>query len=62
MSTYQPARPISDTTIREVIDAYEKTAQIGGLPIDQNDATAMSLKTLFQNMDRSSASIKIKDI
>lgn len=62
MSTYQPARPISDTTIREVIDAYEKTAQIGGLPIDQNDATDMSLKTLFQNMDRSSAGIKIKDI
>jgi membrane protein len=61
-STYQPALPISDTTIREVIDAYEKTAQIGGLPIDQNDATAVSLKTLFQNMDRSSANIKIKDI
>ena len=62
MSTYQPARPISDTTVREVIDAYEKTAQIGGLPIDRNDATAVSLKALFQNMDRASADIKIKDI
>jgi DNA-binding IscR family transcriptional regulator len=62
MSTYQPARPISGTTIKDIIDAYEKTAQIGGLPIDRNDPTALSLQTLFQNMDRSSANIKIKDI
>ncbi len=62
MSTYQPARPISGTTIKDVIDAYEKTAQVGGLPMDHNDPTALSLQNLFQNMDRSAANIKIKDI
>ncbi|MBP1747961.1 MAG: rane spanning protein ribonuclease BN-like family [Deltaproteobacteria bacterium] len=61
-STYQPARPISDTTIKDAIDAYEKAAQVGGLPIDQDDAIAVSLRTLFEKMDRSSANVKIKDI
>lgn len=62
MSTYQPARPISETTIKDVIDAYEKTAQVGGLPIDQNDATAVSLRGLFDKINTSSANAKIKDI
>ncbi len=61
-STYQPARPISDTTIKDVIDAYEKTAQIGGLPIDQNDTAAVSLRALFENINGSSANVKIEDI
>ncbi len=61
-SAYQSARPISETTVREVINAYEKTAQIGSLPIDQNDAAAESLRTLLAEMDRSSAEIKIKYI
>lgn len=62
MPTYQPARLISDATVRDVVNAYEKTAQIGGLPIDRNDAAAMSLKALFQETDGPSANTKIKDI
>lgn len=61
-ATYQPAGPISDTTIKDVIDAYEKTAQVGGLPIDKDDAAAVSLRDLFEEIDRSSANAKIKDI
>ena len=62
MPAYQPARVVSETTVREVVDAYEKTAQMGGLPIDQNDASALSLRALFQDTDGSPANVKIKDI
>lgn len=62
VSTYQPTRSISDITIKNVVDAYEKTAQIGGLPIDENDPIARSLGLLFEKMDLSPANVKINDI
>ena len=62
VSTYQPTRSISDMTIKDVVDAYEKTAQIDGLPIDENDPIAGSLALLFEKMDLSPANVKINDI
>ncbi len=61
-STYQPARPISDTTIKDVIDTYEKTAWIGGPSMSQDDAIAQSLRTLFEETKQSPANVKIKEI
>jgi len=60
-STYQPARPTSDTTIKDVIEAYEMAAQLGGLPMDQNDTVAASLRNLLEQIEGCSA-VRIKDI
>jgi membrane protein len=59
-SQYQPARP-ADITIKQVVDAYEKTAQ-ANIPAVNEDTLAASLRGLFDRMEKSPENLNIKEI
>ncbi|MEN6616258.1 MAG: YihY/virulence factor BrkB family protein [Syntrophorhabdus sp.] len=61
-SQYQPEKTIAEITIKQVMDAYEKTAQVDILAVDEDDTLALSLKRLLESMESSPANLKIKEI
>ncbi|HOW55800.1 MAG TPA: YihY/virulence factor BrkB family protein [Syntrophorhabdaceae bacterium] len=63
-SRFQPARSVNEMTIKNVLDAYEKSGEDILVPADEEetDGLARSLRVFSEAMENSPANVKLKDI
>lgn len=63
-SLFQPARSVNEMTIKNVLDAYEKSGEDILAPADEEetDGLARSLRVFSEAMENSPANVKLKDI
>lgn len=63
-SLFQPARSVNEMTIKNVLDAYEKSGEDILAPADEEetDGLALSLRVFSEAMENSPANVKLKDI
>ena len=63
-SLFQPARSVNEMTIKNVLDAYEKSGEDILAPAyeEETDGLARSLRVFSEAMENSPANVKLKDI